>query len=71
MDFHPRDDGLHRYLQCRCGARRVQLTGLGLYSDPVRLGWPMPGRLHGRAVNDSGWVRPPAGGWPAYVQEAQ
>lgn len=42
--------------ECRCGARRVRQYCLNR-SGPIPPGWPQLVDSHGRAVNDSGWVR--------------
>lgn len=47
---------VHRYYQCRCGARRVSIAYTNL-SGPVEPGWPPMYDSHGNRVYDTGWVK--------------
>jgi len=52
---------VHRYFECKCGARRVARAYSNL-DGPVEQGWPDMVDSHGQPTNDSGWVlREPAG----------
>ena len=46
---------VHRYYECRCGAKRVTraFSNLDGPSDPA---WPPLRDLHGQMVMDSGWT---------------
>lgn len=54
--------GVHAYHQCRCGARRVNRVVANLHG-PVATGWPPLVDRHGRELWNTGWVKPPPGGW--------
>ena len=55
-DPHWRIIGVHRYYQCKCGARRVMRAYSNLMG-PVDPGWPDLFDKHGQFLDDSGWVR--------------
>ena len=57
-----REVGVHRYHQCRCGARRVERPTLNL-AGPTASDWPPLFDRHGRDVDRSGWQMPPPDGW--------
>lgn len=53
---------VHRYEQCRCGARRTSRHYSNM-DGPVACGWPDTRDRHGELQWTSGWVAPPPGGW--------
>lgn len=55
--------GIHRYDQCRCGARRT-MRAYASIAGPSRADWPSLVDRHGVERDSSGWQPEPAGGWP-------
>jgi len=56
-------EGIHRYDECRCGARRTTRYYSNL-EGPSRPDWPSRRDEHGVWPDSSGWQRQPPGGWP-------
>lgn len=56
-------DAVHRYDECRCGARRTTWIAVNLIG-PTRADWPPLVDRHGFYRQSSGWQPEPAGGWP-------
>ena len=55
--------GVHRYEQCRCGARRAS-RAFSTLDGPSRADWPTLRDRHGVWRDSSGWQPEPPGGWP-------
>lgn len=69
--FHSDPDwkivNVHALYECRCGARRTKVAYKNLMG-PIQNGWPDTYDRHGVERWDSGWVMPPAEGWPEYAE---
>ena len=56
-DRHWQGDGIDRFYECRCGARRVVHVNPQLMASP-KPSWPRLVSKHGEPVRDTGWRRP-------------